>query len=72
MKVFCFPVPVIFFKLFFLLLLLLLLPGPYVHMATIGKELTIKGLAVFAHYHRFPELYKDYIEPVAKVIYLFF
>jgi len=40
--------------------------GPYVHMATIGKELTIKGLAVFAHYHRFPELYKDYIEPVAK------
>ena len=36
-------------------------------MATIGKELSIKGLAVFAHYHRFPELYKDYIEPVTKV-----
>jgi len=40
--------------------------GNYVHMPVIGKELTIRGVGVFGHYHRFPEFIKEANEMINK------
>lgn len=39
--------------------------GNYIHLPTIGKELTIKGVACFAHYQRFPEFISE-VNPIIK------
>ncbi|XP_066929267.1 prostaglandin reductase 1-like [Clytia hemisphaerica] len=41
-------------------------PGHEVHMPAIGKELTIRGVIAFAHYHEYPTFHAEYLKLVVS------